>query len=185
MLSSSIDTLLLIGTLVRRTQQDPFWIPYLSGTEGCLNQLYYGLFNRCTFDEFCHAFKTSGILALMGAHGLQSKRKEFPYLAKVLGPGGAWSSVWFLRQYLASNNDYTEHAVWVEYGFLKCKDTGQRMDLKNAYERYFESEQGDPWKLDKACCEDKHYEHVANVIDLKPSLRRLMQNVYLLPHYDQ
>jgi hypothetical protein len=140
--------------------------------DGELRAAYHELIGKCTFDEFCHAYNTSSLVALFDSKGLKTRRLQFPYLEELLrGSPRNFKSVWYLKQFVSSEEAVrAKRSVEVDYGFVKCRTEQERLALKEVYQRVLvgvfpQGGCGDPMKLHEACMGKRLSQYVGSLVD--------------------
>ncbi|KAG6372895.1 hypothetical protein JVT61DRAFT_7332 [Boletus reticuloceps] len=149
---------------------------------------YYRLIEACTFKEFCDAYRDHRLLSLFRSKGLPVDDGR-GHLGGLLG--GDWKkSVWFLKQNVVQDpiaeGFGMAPAVMVDYGFFNCETDSERQQLRRAYKAFFDSPHGDPSALHEAAIKGNIHGYLSTVVQglENPVFRRLMENPYPLPEYD-
>ncbi|KAH9884929.1 hypothetical protein C8Q73DRAFT_796044 [Cubamyces lactineus] len=174
------------------------WLRYgfvstLSEAEAAdLDIRYRYLFLHHSFEEFCAAYKSSGIPALFDRHGLpcsilfRDVMSCTPSLPK---------TVWRLKSYIdllatvrgsgLKVSLALTSAVASDYGFGNCRTDGDTELLSRIYTRYFSHPDTSPLDLHEACMEGMLLEYLEPFIDWKPTertrCRMLLKNIYPPP----
>ncbi|OSX59442.1 hypothetical protein POSPLADRAFT_1150628 [Postia placenta MAD-698-R-SB12] len=156
--------------------------------ESNLAIMYKTLFQRCTFDEFWHAYDESSLIALFDRHGLKEDRLRIPNLEIVLkGSPRGFYSVWYLKQFVVDETESVSPplSVCVDYGFDKCNSSSLLEDLKGIYKLLFLEAHVDPVKLHEVCIAGDLFGFASGFIKFKKAEKkkfaRLMKNPYPLP----
>lgn len=142
---------------------------------------YLRLIIQCSFDDFCAAYTSHTIPSLFAKHGSVI---DDPLVLDLLnGPPGIHKSVWDLKVYViqpTSANAELLPFVFADYGFMNCKNAAEKEDLKQVYKQVFLRPAADPLALHQAAMNGKIYEHVHQLVALKPKryFARLMENIY-------
>ncbi|KZT34192.1 hypothetical protein SISSUDRAFT_959897, partial [Sistotremastrum suecicum HHB10207 ss-3] len=104
--------------------------------------LYYTLIQRCSFDEFCEAYTTSSLIALMDRKGLYQERSVMgPDFETVLSQSPRRiSSVWYLRAYAHCQDAVPDLRHLVPYGFGNTQDLKEMERLRLFYCKLFKAE---------------------------------------------
>ncbi|KAG7092994.1 hypothetical protein E1B28_009293 [Marasmius oreades] len=159
--------------------------------ESQLGIAYCQLFERCTFDEYCVAYKSSAVYNLMEKYkalpsGLPSLLDNLRIV--LLSSPIMHQSVWWLKQCIDDGLDEFQpsRSVVVDYGFINCKSVPEREALVNIYRTAFRCRDFDAMKLHEACIQGKIYGYVTQIVPLKKkgeirTMKRLMRNPYPLP----
>ena len=160
-----------------------------------ISRVYEILIDRCTFEEFCKAYETNTLVALMKAKGaLPEQRREFSGVPKhfehvVTGLGhGARESVWDLKQFVFGDGERRIiPSISCDYGFMNCRTPNEREELLRVYKAAFEAKGFDAMELHAQCIKGRVYEYVSQFQkfskDEKRKLIQLMKNPYPLPEY--
>ncbi|KAJ8469312.1 hypothetical protein ONZ51_g9083 [Trametes cubensis] len=157
-----------------------------------LDLRYRYLFFHHSFEEFCAAYRTSGIPALFDRHSLpcsilfRDVMSCTPWLPK---------TVWRLKYYIdllaavrgsrvGARLDLTS-AVASDYGFANCRTDGDAKLLSRIYTHYFSHPGTSPLDLHEACMEGTLLEYLEPFIEWKPTertrCRKLLKNIYPPP----
>ncbi|EGN96862.1 hypothetical protein SERLA73DRAFT_185073 [Serpula lacrymans var. lacrymans S7.3] len=173
----------LLGYWYPRVDQD-FYIEfgfcaYDEPGQSWLGFRYMDLINACTFDEFCDAYKSSSILSRLdlaiGCNMFCSN--NCPDLSDVLhGSPDMFKSVWYLIQMLNAEVPKEVPAVMVDYGFVNCRDEGERKALMDVYRKVLRMSK--PLKLHEAAVQGKLFDYAGGLVKLKKKFKRLMKNPY-------
>ncbi|KAH6909637.1 tRNA synthetases class I-domain-containing protein [Coprinopsis sp. MPI-PUGE-AT-0042] len=123
------------------------------------------------------------------ARGDQEISKEFEDVMSGSGQG-VYKSVWWLKAFVQRqvelvNPDFQMRpSVRVDYGFMNCRNEGERRMLLGLYRLYFDSETPAPRPLDlhQACIRGQLFEHLGTFpqVRLVEEHRRLLKNPYPL-----
>ncbi|EED78373.1 predicted protein [Postia placenta Mad-698-R] len=152
--------------------------------------MYKTLFQRCTFDEFWHAYDESSLMDLFDRHGLKEDCLCIPNLEIVLeGSPLVFYSVWYLKQFAVDETERVvpRFSVFMDYGFNKCLSPSLVKDLKGIYKRLFLEARVDPVKLHEACVAGNLFKFASGFVKINKGQRkkfaRLMKNLYPLSTY--
>lgn len=158
------------------------------GEEHDYTAKYIALIERCTFDEFCTAYRTSSMPALFDRY----KMSFWPvYFRDVMsGSPHTYKSVWYLKNYIdqliASRDEdppIPVPSVTCDYGYMNCKDPSEKDLLDDMYKHLFTNASINPLELHAACLKGKLLEYVKGFMQLAPSTKkytRLLRNSYTL-----
>ncbi|KAF9261195.1 hypothetical protein L218DRAFT_1001890 [Marasmius fiardii PR-910] len=154
--------------------------------------LAYGrLFEQCSFDEYCVAYDTSAVYALLEKYkalpsGLPARVCDNLRVVLLSSPRMHYS-VWHLKQCIDDGLDeFQPHrSVAVDYGFINCKSVPEREALVKIYRAAFDHKDCDEVKMHEACIQGKIFEYVTKFVPLKKKdemqmMKRLMLNPYPL-----
>ncbi|KAG1848445.1 hypothetical protein F4604DRAFT_1630266 [Suillus subluteus] len=167
---------------------DDFWIPFGFCSCACkeeemyLGEHYQALITKCTFDEFCNAFRSARIPDLFRKNGINV---DLRYLADVLQNHRMRKSVWDLKQSVIqtdgqnSENRIAISAV-VDYGFMNCKKDAEIRALKKIYRTFFERRDANPLALHDAAIRGNIFGYLGILMKLDKKKKRLMKNPYPL-----
>ncbi|KAI0329665.1 hypothetical protein GY45DRAFT_1324804 [Cubamyces sp. BRFM 1775] len=157
-----------------------------------LDLSYRYLFLHHSIDEFCAAYKSSGIPALFERHGLpcsilfRDVMSCTPRLPK---------TVWQLKSHidllaslrgsqLGTALDVTS-TVALDYGFANCRTDKDTELLSRIYTRYFSHPDTSPLDLHEACMDGALLEYLEPFIHWTPTertrCRKLLKNIYPPP----
>lgn len=151
-------------------------------------RIYTTLMGRCTFEEFCKAYETNGLIALMKAKGITTGvTKHFEHVVTGLGHG-ARESVWDLKQFVYGDGERRIiPSITCDYGFMNCRTPSEREELLVVYKAAFEGRGFDAMELHAECIKGHVYEYVLKFQKFskeeKRKFVRLMKNPYPLPEY--
>ena len=162
-------TWICLGFCTRRNQ----W------AENQLAGMYQQLIAKCSFHEFWEAMGASEMLRLLDKYDLTKVYREFRNFEVLMKSIIRRPSVWDLKEFCQMDEPNPIKAVIVDYGFMYCKDAGDRRDLKRAYQTFFERG-GDEMELHDACLKGSIYEYLRGKQPLEPKYRHLMRNLYPL-----
>ncbi len=152
-----------------------------------LGELYRDLTKRCTFDEFCTAYKTSSIPALFDSKGL-GEFLDPRFRDAMSGSPRVWKSVWQLKHYIAQlvsakpeSPPKPTRDVSRDYGYNNCKNPAESKLLDDLYIKLFAENSGvDPLRLHEACHQGELLEFVKKMdVKLSPwsaKYARLLKN---------
>ncbi|KIJ63378.1 hypothetical protein HYDPIDRAFT_134545 [Hydnomerulius pinastri MD-312] len=147
-----------------------------------LGGCYQELINKCTFTEFCDAFRTYRLFDLLKSKELWVHTIQ--YLSDVL-QGPMTKSVWTLKQYIFTEEEQAQMhpAVRVDYGFMNCRNDSEWRQLKRVYKAFFDTRDANPIALHEAAIKGKIYEFISGVVKgaRNSKFQRLMKNLYPLP----
>ena len=198
----------LVASKMYPSPNDPSWLDFgfvaasSQGEELGYSRAYQTLVKLCTFDEFCTAYNSSTIPALLDHYNvplpssLLFHNADSPpcFFRDVMAnsPHGC-KSVWDLKQYIdrltINQPDTVKPApvrpVMVDYGFANCKTEAERKMLDDLYTQLFaKMESGmDPLELHAACLRGALVEHARRFVKLAPytaKYTRLLKNPYPL-----
>ena len=155
--------------------------------ETVLGGQYQLLITRCTFNEFCDAYRARRLLDLFHSKGLQVNRSDH-FRDLLRGPSGR-KSVWLLKRFIAQEDSAPQAssnmhpAVVVDYGFMNCRSDSERRQLKRVYKAFFENHNGDPLALHEAAIKGNIHGFLSKAVQglRDPKFQRLMKNPYPLP----
>ncbi|KAF9555355.1 hypothetical protein CPC08DRAFT_712103 [Agrocybe pediades] len=146
---------------------------------------YQKLLLSCTFAEFLLAYETCTLAELFKSKGVDITK--FSYLEGVLaGSPYVNDSVWDLKQWiLVGKKRHVSHihsSVFVDYGFMNCRNADELHHLIEVYRAYFERDDVNPTALHEACIRGKLAEHVNQFVKTNRGKRykKLMKNLYPL-----
>ncbi|KAF8133967.1 hypothetical protein EV363DRAFT_1448604 [Boletus edulis] len=154
--------------------------------EMALGGVYQQLIRKCSFKEFCDAYRGGRLLDLFRSNGLQVDDPHGHLRDLLHGPRGCRKSVWFLKRTIvqedATEASSMERSVTVDYGFMNCRNDTERRQLKQVYKAFFDSH-GDPLALHEAAIKGNLYGYLSTVVKghKDPKFKRLMKNPYPLP----
>ena len=150
------------------------------GLSACYNRLIV----KCTFKEFCDAYRTRRLLDLFDSKGFPVKRRD--HFRDILHSDRK-KSVWYLKQSILQEDSTKEEivappSVMVDYGFINCRNDSERRQLKRVYKAFFDSHDGHPLALHEAAIQGNIHGYLSNVMQglRDPKFERLMKNPYPL-----
>ncbi|KZT41009.1 hypothetical protein SISSUDRAFT_1126761 [Sistotremastrum suecicum HHB10207 ss-3] len=152
--------------------------------DGPLQSIYVQLTQRCTFREFCKAFRTSSLAALMDKHGLREQRVSMPGAGDVerflsQSPNHI-PAVWRLKSY-ADRPDQIPSLDIIPFGIMNCSTEKEILHLLRLYTILFAKLDVSPYRLQYAAEQDCLYRFVMNLPGFTPSntdkrfLRRVLK----------
>jgi len=166
---------------------DDLWISFGFCSCACkeqeknLGERYQVLINKCTFDEYCDAFRSARILDLFRKNGIEV---DIRYLADVLQNYRMRKSVWVLKQFVIQTDTHPEarmaNSIACDYGFINCRDDVDIQALKRAYRKFFERHNANPLALHDAAIRGNIFGYLKNFMKLNKKHKRLMKNPYPL-----
>lgn len=126
------------------------------GIEQHLADTYKRLLNRCTFDEFFAAYKSSKLYPLFAANDLASAFQPLPLIEELLNrsPNGH-HSMWDLKHYAVRETDvdlFDSYGPMMiqEFGFSNCDTKEEEQALKAIYRTLFLHTKYSPFDFQKA-----------------------------------
>ncbi|KAF7795902.1 hypothetical protein EIP86_007069 [Pleurotus ostreatoroseus] len=134
--------------------------------ESQILQLYRKLIHRCTFEEFCDAFESSTLFALIERKNVMSrvpsmKRSGPPrHFKRILSSLQFHESVWDLKQYILGEG-VLPYRVLRDYGFLHCTSSFELSYLIAVYKTAFSHQAFNEMELHAYCIRGKISEYVA------------------------
>ncbi|KZS98807.1 hypothetical protein SISNIDRAFT_447625 [Sistotremastrum niveocremeum HHB9708] len=131
-----------------------------------LRQLYRDLIDKCTFEEFCEAYRASRLVQLMDSKGFRSRRIQMPeHFETVLSQSPNYvSTVWYLRTYLIDQSDeLPDPMILLPYGFANCRDRAEFARLIHFYAKVLRDWAIPPLALHDAAVHDGIYEYVSRL----------------------
>ncbi|KZS98795.1 hypothetical protein SISNIDRAFT_447611 [Sistotremastrum niveocremeum HHB9708] len=136
-----------------------------------LIDLYQDLIHRSSFDEFCEAYRTSSLIALMDCKGLTEDRSDLPpEFELILSTPSQWTStIWSLKGYIAWHDAGDDYRFFIPYGFANCRNPHEVKRLRTFYSRLFKEWEDAPFKLQKAAENDAIFEYVNSIPAVKMS----------------
>ncbi|KZS98805.1 hypothetical protein SISNIDRAFT_447623 [Sistotremastrum niveocremeum HHB9708] len=152
-----------------------------------LHHLYLRLISRCTFDQFCAAFSSGGLLDLMDSMGLESARRELPTDCQTvisLSPLHI-PTIWHLQSLGDIHNPFPQPAVLIPYGFANCRDADEVARLR----RFWMSVLKDPnlslEQLQTATENDRIYEYLASMPNFQTTKaeKRFLRRIFTTNNY--
>lgn len=183
----------LLLARIHPSPRDDLWLDF--GFASCVTQeeetelggRYQLLMGKCTFQEFCEAYRAHRLPDLFHAKGLRMNNGEH-FRDLLRGPTGR-KSVWLLKQYIllqddpATETNATHPAVFVDYGFMNCRNDAERRQLKRVYKAFFDNHGGDPLALHEAAVKGNIHGFLSRAVQglRDPKFQRLMKNPYPLP----
>lgn len=150
-----------------------------------LTGLYRTLIRRCTFEEFCDAYKSSALVSLMKAKGVYSvaPTRHFEHVMSTSPRSN--ESVWNLKVYLEGGYDEPVPSICVDYGLANCRTEEELRELGGFYKKIFDSHDFDPMELHAHCIQGRLLEYAERFHKLKKDekkkFKRLLKNPYPLP----
>ncbi|KAH9833668.1 uncharacterized protein C8Q71DRAFT_725455 [Rhodofomes roseus] len=127
--------------------------------EAELLAVYDMLMWDCTFEEYYTAYRSASLLALFDAKGLGDSIREFDCLEDLLSTSpSAIRLVYFLKQSVLWDNVPLRPDVAKYFGFVNCRTTEERAQLKSLYKRLFVEVLVDPVHLHLAAARGKLYD---------------------------
>ncbi|KAG1746939.1 hypothetical protein EDB19DRAFT_1688539 [Suillus lakei] len=168
---------------------DDLWIPFgfcsctCEEEEMYLGGRYQVLITKCTFDEFCDAFRSARILNLFRKNGIDV---DVRYLADVLQNHNMNKSVWDLKQFAIRTDEQNSegrivNSIACDYGFMNCRKDAEIQGLKKVYRTFFERSDADPLALHDAALRGNIFGYLGSLMKLNAKYERLMKNPYPLP----
>ncbi|KAG1818125.1 uncharacterized protein BJ212DRAFT_1429494 [Suillus subaureus] len=168
---------------------DGLWIPFGFCSCACKEEeMYLGgryqvLITKCTFDEFCDAFRSARILDLFRKNGINV---DLRYLADVLQHHRIRKSVWVLKQFVIQTNKQNpesrmENFIAFDYGFMNCRKDAEIQALKKVYRSFFERHDANPLALHDAAIRGNIFGYLGSLMKLNRKHKGLMKNPYPLP----
>ncbi|KAF9802605.1 hypothetical protein IEO21_09872 [Rhodonia placenta] len=158
-------------------------------SESELGVIYRTLLERCTFNEFWHAYDEYSLIALFDRHGLKDARLRIPNLEVVLN-GSPRASVWYLKQFVVDETESVAPrlSVCADYGFDKCNSPSLVEDLKRIYKQLLLEAHVDPVKLHEVCIAGNLFRFASGFMKFKKAEKkrsaRLMKNPYPLTNFE-
>ncbi|KZT37305.1 hypothetical protein SISSUDRAFT_1129702 [Sistotremastrum suecicum HHB10207 ss-3] len=137
-----------------------------------LRNLYRSLIHTCTFNEFCEAYSTSSLIALMDRKNLKASRRHVPSDLEIVLSGSPHKiqDVWYLKTFATFDEARVPTTdVLIPFGFLNCADNAAMTQLRLFYGRLFKEYKIAPPKLQDAANRDQLYEYVMNIPNLNIS----------------
>ncbi|KAJ3531276.1 hypothetical protein NM688_g7596 [Phlebia brevispora] len=159
-------------------------------TEMAITRLYRALTERCAFEEFCDAYETSTLIALMEKRSIIETQHSLPrHFAHVMGSRTRHESVWSLKQYLYGKNaGGLELSVLCDYGFANCNTRAEEEELAATYRTAFDHRDFDEMELHRRCIRGETLKYIGKFQELsnkkQRKLARLTRNPYPLPLFD-
>ncbi|KAF8469749.1 hypothetical protein BDZ91DRAFT_655011 [Kalaharituber pfeilii] len=152
--------------------------------EAELGDLYMQLFDNCTSTEFLRAFTDETLEQLAKRKGFSAKINELGRREIYLQPKPY--SVYNLKQFIAVGDfgrDPTLAVQW-DYGYLRCRNAGERMQWTETYKKVFQSHEHRDLQLHQACIKGKIFEYVKRISpDTPKSFESLCRNAYPLKEH--
>ncbi|KZT37296.1 hypothetical protein SISSUDRAFT_1129695 [Sistotremastrum suecicum HHB10207 ss-3] len=149
-----------------------------------LRNLYSSLIQICPFNEFCDAYSTSSLIALMDRKNLKASRRQVPSDLEIVLSGSPHNiqDVWYLKTFAVfDEGEVPTSDVLVPFGFLNCVDDAEMTQLRLFYGRLFKDYQISPSTLQEAADRDQLLEYIMKVPGLNISkvekhfLRRVLK----------
>ncbi|KAG2065957.1 hypothetical protein BDR04DRAFT_1107640 [Suillus decipiens] len=168
---------------------DDLWIPFGFCSCSCEEEeMYLGgryqiLITKCTFDEFCNAYRSARILDLFRTNGIDVNVR---YLSDVLQNYRMNKSVWDLKQFALQTDEQNPegrivNSVACDYGFMNCRKDAETQALKKVYRTFFERFDANPLALHDAAIRGNIFGYLGSLMKLNKKFERLMKNPYPLP----
>ncbi|KAF8133966.1 hypothetical protein EV363DRAFT_1325125 [Boletus edulis] len=149
---------------------------------------YQRLITKCSFTEFCDAYRGRRLLDFFLSKEMQVDDPRGHLRDLLHGPANCKKSVWYLKQSIVQEDSTKEESrmersVMVDYGFMNCKNDSERRQLKRVYKAFFDIPGVDPLALHEAAIKGNIHGYLSTVVKgLKdPKFKRLMKNPYPLP----
>ncbi|KAJ7584343.1 hypothetical protein C8J56DRAFT_789721 [Mycena floridula] len=158
------------------------WCAMHESEETQVSQLWLALINKCTFDQFCTAYKASAFIELLDSNGLRPQRLALPHHADFEDVLRKFprKSVWYLKDFVLSDQQEPIPSIPMDYGFRNCRNEDEKRELKDIYAKILRPLGAAPLKLHAAAIQGKLFEHVGGLVELNPKFKCLMENVYPL-----
>jgi hypothetical protein len=120
-----------------------------------LSHLYALLIERCQFEEFWKAMDESTIVELFKKYKLDPGIANLHNFETLMRDIGKWrQSVWELKKFTQTTEDWPTRSVEVDYGFKNCQNARERLGLRHAYADYFARGE-DEMNLHQACIDGR------------------------------
>ncbi|KAH6908252.1 hypothetical protein BKA70DRAFT_1085940, partial [Coprinopsis sp. MPI-PUGE-AT-0042] len=198
------DCVILCGMLIHSYPPPPdltLWLRFGFCVGGQLSkmaivEMYKLLIHSMSFDEFYQVYEDAQLVELLKRKGL-TQSAAYTQIADefedvVSGSArGVLKSAWYLKVFIQQNPNplrpgegvHIEKSVYVDYGWMNCKDTQQINQLLGLYQRYFDNPAASCLNLHSACIEGKLVECLENCsnVTLSQQCKRLLKNFYPLP----
>ncbi|KZS98806.1 hypothetical protein SISNIDRAFT_492183 [Sistotremastrum niveocremeum HHB9708] len=147
-----------------------------------LRQLYRDLVEKCTFDEFCEAYKKSRLIELIDSKGLKAQRMQMPeHFETVLSQSPDYvATIWFLRAYITAQNEaLPDPVILMPYGYANCRDKSELTRLTRFYAKVLKEWVIPPLELHNAAVRDQIYEYLSQlpVFESTTAERRFLKRV--------
>ncbi|KZT35597.1 hypothetical protein SISSUDRAFT_1008499 [Sistotremastrum suecicum HHB10207 ss-3] len=129
------------------------------GNTTTLSQLYRDLIDRTTFDEFCEAYKTSSLIALMDRKGLKQSRSNLPAeFEPVMNQSPSRiSSIWHFKVHCRWPAHVVPASFLDLFGFAKCENDAETSRLRVLYDKAFNECLIPPFQLQEAASKNELY----------------------------
>ncbi|KAG2356052.1 hypothetical protein BDR07DRAFT_1464234 [Suillus spraguei] len=136
-----------------------------------LGGCYQVLIIKCTFDEFCNAYRSARILKLFRKNGIDVNVR---YLSDVLQKHRMNKSVWDLKQFAMQTDEQNPegriaNSVACDYGFMNCRKNAETQALKKIYRTFFERLDADPLALHDAAIRGNIFGYLGSLMKLNKS----------------
>ncbi|KAH6891634.1 hypothetical protein BKA70DRAFT_1326761 [Coprinopsis sp. MPI-PUGE-AT-0042] len=158
--------------------------------------MYRKLLMSTSFDEFHHAYENAQLVDLLSRKGLTQSaayRRIADEFKDVVGGSarGILKSAWHLKVFIQVNPTSLvpgqgfnmPQSVFVDYGWINCKNTHDMNRLLQIYQQYFNSPGANCLELHSACINGRLVECLEKYskVTLSEQCRRLLKNFYPLP----
>ncbi|KAH6908247.1 hypothetical protein BKA70DRAFT_1281044, partial [Coprinopsis sp. MPI-PUGE-AT-0042] len=164
-------------------------------SEMMVADMYRKLLSSTSFDEFHHAYENAQLVDLLSRKGLTQsaayKRIADEFKDVVGGSArGILKSAWHLKVFIQVNPGplglgelNMPQSVFVDYGWMNCKNTHNINKLLHVYQQYFNSPGANCLELHSACINGRLVECLEKYskATLSEQCRRLLKNFYPLP----
>ncbi|KAH6908256.1 hypothetical protein BKA70DRAFT_1562822 [Coprinopsis sp. MPI-PUGE-AT-0042] len=164
-------------------------------SEMVVADMYSKLLSSASFDEFHHAYENAQLVDLLSRKGLTQSaayRRIADEFEDVVGGSarGVLKSAWYLKVFIRVNSSplapggklNMEQSVFVDYGWMNCKNTHDINRLLHLYQQYFNSPGANCLELHSACINGRLVECLENCSEvmLSKQCKQLLKNFYPL-----